>query len=322
MRKTTVTTDISEAATQLLEGGIIGFPTETVYGLAGIIDSETAISTIFRVKGRPSDNPLIVHIAHPSQLDDVAAEVPELAWQLSSALWPGPLTMLLKKRSSIPDAITAGRETVAVRMPAHPAALALLSAIGQPVAAPSANPFGCISPSQAQHVLKYFDGKIPLILDGGPCQVGIESTIVGFDGPNIIIYRHGSVTAAQIAAVTDARCIYKQSGPKVVAPGMFPRHYAPVTPLLFSNNIQELAQLHSGKKIGLLHYGEHFSSNDIVASYSLSSSDSMEEAAANLYSALHKLDNYGLDLILVKEFPMEGIGIALNDKLKRASYQQ
>lgn len=321
MRKTTVTTDISEAARQLLEGGVIGFPTETVYGLAGIIGSETAISTIFRVKGRPSDNPLILHIAHPSQLDDVAAEVPELAWQLSSALWPGPLTMLLKKHSSIPDAVTAGLETVAVRMPAHPAALALLSAIGQPVAAPSANPFGCISPSRAQHVLKYFDGKIPLILDGGPCDVGIESTIVGFEGPDVIIYRHGSVTALQIAAVTGARCIDRQSYEKAIAPGMYPRHYAPVTPLLFSINLQDLAEQHSGKKIGLLHYGGYFSSNDIVVSCSLSLSGTMEEAAANLYSALHNMDSYELDLILVEQFPDEGVGIALNDKLKRASYQ-
>lgn len=321
MRKTILTTNIPEAARRLLDGEVIGMPTETVYGLAGIINSETAISNIFKVKGRPADNPLIVHIADLSQLDDVAAEVPELARQLSRAFWPGPLTMLLKKRSTVPDVVTAGLETVAVRMPAHPAALALLSIVGEPVAAPSANPFGAISPSEAAHVLKYFEGKIPLILDGGPCAVGIESTIVGFEGTDVVVYRHGSITVEQIMAVTGTTCIDRHSGVLKVAPGMYPRHYAPATPLVFSNDLQKLAEQHKGKKIGVLYYGESFINNAVTISCSLSPSADMDEAAANLYGTLHRFDGLGLDIIIVQEFPAEGVGAALNDKLKRASWQ-
>lgn len=320
MKDTIITTDIAAASIALQSGEVIGMPTETVYGLAAAIDSHEALVRIFDIKKRPHNNPLILHLFDVSQLDEVAASVPKAAIALASAFWPGPLTLLLKKHPSVPDIITAGLETVAVRIPNHPLAIQLLEAVGKPVAAPSANPFGSISPTEASHVHKYFNGQIPLILDGGPCAVGIESTIVGFENEKAVIHRHGTIAEVQIAAICETA---KASGgeKKLVAPGMYPRHYAPRTPLIFSSDVSALLQKYKDRKVGLLYYGAGPSGiESCTVTCSLSETSNLREAAANLYKYLHRLDACWLDLIIVQKFPDEGIGRALNDKLKRANY--
>jgi len=320
MTGTIVTKDIAAASAALQSGEVIGMPTETVYGMAAVIDSHEALIRIFDIKKRPRNNPLILHISNVMQLDEVAASIPEAASDLASAFWPGPLTLLLKKHSSVPDIITAGLETVAVRIPNHLVTIELLKAAGKPVAAPSANPFGSISPTEASHVHKYFNGQIPLILDGGSCAVGIESTIVGFENDKAVIHRHGTISETQIAAVCETA---KSSGgeKKLVAPGMYPRHYAPKTPLLFSSDVSGLLQKFNDRKVGLLYYGEKPAGiESCTVTCSLSKTSDLNEAAANLYTSLHRLDACWLDLIIVQKFPDHGVGRALNDKLKRANY--
>lgn len=321
MKDTIITTDIVAASAALQSGDVIGMPTETVYGLAAAIDSHEALMRIFDVKKRPHNNPLILHLFDVMQLDDVAACVPEEAKALAAAFWPGPLTLLLKRNPYVPDIVTAGLETVAVRIPNHPLTLELLKAVGKPVAAPSANPFGSISPTEAAHVHKYFNGQIPLILDGGPCAVGIESTIIGFDNEKAVIHRYGTISDAQITSVCEIAKASGDGGKKTVAPGMYPRHYAPRTPLIFSNDVSALLQKYENRKVGLLYYGEKPSGIETcTVTCSLSKTSNLKEAAANLYTSMHRLDACWLDLIIVQKFPNEGIGRALNDKLKRANY--
>ncbi len=257
MKDTIITTDPAIAAEALRMGKIIGMPTETVYGLAAAIDSVEALKSIFEIKQRPYNNPLILHIYDVNQLEDIAISVSGSAKALAEAFWPGPLTLLLRKAPSVPDIVTAGLDTVAVRIPGHPLALELLRKVNKPVAAPSANPFGQISPTEAAHVAGYFNAQIPIILDGGPCTVGFESTIVGFNDERAVIYRHGSITQTQIAEVCKTATVDGSAEKAIVAPGMYLRHYAPRTPLLFSSDLAALIKRYAGCKIGLLYYNQY-----------------------------------------------------------------
>ena len=314
-----ITTDIKQAVQLLANNEVIGIPTETVYGLAGNAYSNDAIKKIFTLKNRPFYNPLIVHIKSVDFLNDVACDIPDMAIKLAEKFWPGPLTLILKKQPHISDLITSGKETVAIRVPNHPLTLALLAKIPFPLAAPSANPFGSISPTSAQHVASYFNDNLAIILDGGICEKGVESTIVGFDNNQPILYRHGAIPVEALEQVVGKLQTQISNDTKPTAPGMLSRHYAPHTPTFLTNNVAEQLRAFSGKKIGLLLFEkQHLDQHDIHQEI-LSPTGDLEEAAKNLYAALHRLDGSRLDVIVVEEFPDKGLGKTINDRLNRAT---
>jgi L-threonylcarbamoyladenylate synthase len=317
--KTEITTKAEHAVQALLAGEVVAIPTETVYGLAGAINSNAAIEKIFKIKNRPATNPLIVHISKHEDIDLVATEIPQAALKLAEALWPGPLTLVLKKQPGISDLITAGSNTVAVRMPKHPLTLSLLQHLEIPIAAPSANPFGRVSPTMAGHVFDYFNGTIPLILDGGACNIGIESTIVGFEDGEAVLYRYGTIIPEEIEKVIGNIHVNTQVKDTPKAPGMFLKHYSPRTPLIFTDDVETVIKYHSGKRVGVLSYNKPLTWGAAAFEIVLSEKGNIEEAAAGIYAALHKLDNEALDIIIAQELPYHGIGAAINDKLYRAS---
>ena len=234
---TIVSSDISKAVDILNNEDLVAIPTETVYGLAGNIFSEKAIRKIFAMKKRPLFNPLIVHTYDKSQLLKFVRHVPEKAKLLASHFWPGSLTLVLPKQKSVPDLITAGKDTVAVRIPNHPLILELLSRLDFPLAAPSANPFGNISPTKPEHVKSYFDGTLSMVLDGGNCDNGIESTIIGFEEEEAVLYRLGSIAIEEIESVIGPVAVKNKKEVAPNAPGMLERHYAPETHTYLSEDI-------------------------------------------------------------------------------------
>lgn len=314
-----ISTDMSKAIALLSADEIVAIPTETVYGLAGNIYSEKAIKAIFKTKQRPFFNPLIVHIPSIDQLSSIVSNIPEKAQQLAEAFWPGSLTMVLPKNSNIPDLITARKNTVAVRVPNHPMILELLSKLKFPLAAPSANPFSSISPTTAKHVENYFKDKIDMILDGGACKKGIESTIIGFEGDEPIVYRLGSISVEAIETVVGTIQIKNQKANKPDAPGMLERHYAPKTKLIVTANINAELSKHQGKCIGVLTYAKAVKNETVVFQITLSTSKNMNEAASKLYDSLHKFDQQNLDVIIAELLPNYGLGKSINDRLQRAT---
>lgn len=314
-----LTTDINKAKEALQANELIAIPTETVYGLAGNAYDETALRKIFELKKRPFYNPLIVHLKSASCMYDVATDIPENALKLAEKFWPGPITLVLKKQAHISDLITAEKDTVAVRVPNHPVALALLEKLEFPLAAPSANPFGSISPTTAVHVLHYFGDNLKVILDGGECANGLESTIVGFENNQVILYRHGSISVEEIEKIVGKLLIITNNDKSPSSPGMLSRHYAPMTDTYLSDNIYELIKSFKGKKIGLLLFKNHNHEDTIVHQEVLSKSGDFTEAAKNLYAAMHRLDHSELDVILAERLPNIGLGKTINDKLERAT---
>ena len=296
---------------------MVAIPTETVYGLAANALDANAVRTIFETKGRPAFNPLIVHIHEMEQLPVLAKDIPENAYKLAKAFWPGPLTLILSKQDVVPDIITAGKATVGIRMPNHAMTLQLLKGLPFPLAAPSANPFTRISPTSAKHVEDYFGNQISAILDGGTCEVGLESTIVGFDGETPILYRKGGISVEAIEAVVGTLIISIENEISPEAPGMLLKHYSPRTSLLVSNDLGKSLKANPGKRVGVLSFYEvDFPSAEMVMP--LSKNQSLEEAATKLFEALHTLDASGLDLILAERFPENGLGSSINDRLYRA----
>jgi L-threonylcarbamoyladenylate synthase len=314
-----ISNSIQKAAAILNEDQIIGIPTETVYGLAGNIYSSKAIRSIFELKQRPFFNPLIVHIKSVEDLSEIARDIPEKALLLAAAFWPGPLTLVLKKQTAIPDLVTGGKDTVAVRVPNHPLTLALLNQLAYPLAAPSANPFGCISPTKAAHVSNYFEDSLPMVLDGGDCKKGIESTIIGFENGEPIVYRLGSLATEDIEAIVGTVKMKNQDDTAPVAPGMLSRHYAPLTTTFLTTNVAELIDTFSDKKIGVLVFQNGIDDAKIEQQEVLSPTGNLAEAAAQLYAALHRLDKCKLDLIIAERFPDVGLGKTINDRLQRAT---
>ena len=314
-----ISTDIIRAKAILEQEDLVAIPTETVYGLAGNIYSEKAIKAIFETKKRPFFNPLIVHIPDISYLEKVAAYVPEKAQKLAEAFWPGSLTLVLPKKDNIPDIITAGKNTVAVRVPKHPLTLQLLESLDFPLAAPSANPFGSISPTTAKHVEDYFKNDLKMILDGGPCQHGIESTIVGFEGDEPVVYRLGSVALEDLEAVVGQLPLKNKKEQAPEAPGMLERHYAPKTQTVLVDSVLEELKKHTGKKIGVLMFENALKETGISHQIILSKTGNLKEAAAKLYDALHEMDTHDLDLIIAERLPDRGLGKSINDRLQRAT---
>lgn len=316
---TIISSDITKAVEFLSQDELVAIPTETVYGLAGNIFSEVAVKKIFETKQRPLFNPLIVHLHSIDQVGDVAIDFPSKAKLLAEKFWPGSLTMVLKKSDRIPDLITAGKDTVAIRIPNHPITLELLRQLPFPLAAPSANPFNHISPTQSSHVASYFGGKIPMILEGGHCDNGIESTIVGFDNEDVLVYRLGSIAIEDIEAIVGSVQVVNKAENTPDAPGMLAKHYAPRTKTVLVDDVESFASKHADKKLGILVFTLSEALKDMSAVETLSKTGNLAEAAANLYGALHRLDQEDLDLIIAERLPDYGLGRSMNDRLKRAA---
>jgi L-threonylcarbamoyladenylate synthase len=299
--------DVDRAAQLLRAGALVAMPTETVYGLAGDARNPDAVAAIFAAKGRPAHNPLIVHLDCLDAAERLA-DLPDAARVLARAFWPGALTLVapLRRGHGLAEAVTSGLPTVALRVPAHPLARALLAEFGGPVAAPSANPSGRISPTMAAHVMAGLGGRIAGILDGGPCPVGVESTILGFEGDTPILLRDGGISSEQISAVLGhAPCA--RTGTKITAPGQMLSHYAPQARVRLNVSKPDTNEVWIG-----------FGPNCEGAALSLSPSGNLTEAATALFATLHKADAMGQP-IAIAPVPMHGIGAAINDRLRRAA---
>ncbi len=314
-----ITTDLERAKKVLIQNELIAIPTETVYGIAGNAFSETAIKKIFELKKRPHFNPLIVHIKSTEYLLEIVESIPLIAQKLASAFWPGPLTLVLKKNEKIPASVTSGKDTVAVRVPNHKLTLDLLQQLDFPLVAPSANPFGSISPTSALHVSNYFGEKLSVILDGGICEKGIESTIIGFENEQPVLYRHGSLSIEEIEKVAGPLIIRTKENVEPNAPGMLSRHYAPETKTYLTSKLMNMIERFEGKKIGVLVFKNKVLDSRISYVEVLSSNGNYEEAASNLYGAMHRLDQFELDIILAEKLPDHDLGKTINDRLERAS---
>lgn len=310
-----ISKSIEDAGDFLKQNFPVAIPTETVYGLAANALNPKAVNAIYEVKNRPKSNPLIVHIKSKNELTKYAVNIPKIAYELADVFWPGSLTLLLEKSDVIPDFVTSGSKLVALRVPNHPLTLELLNNLDFPLAAPSANPFGYISPTKPQHVLQQIGDKIPFILDGGGCSNGIESTIIGFDNQKVIIYRLGYITESVLKAVlkTDVNisCVNYE---KIVTPGMLPYHYSPNTALYLINSVSEIIDK---ENIGLITFQNI--SSEIKNHKILSLKGSYAEAAMHLYDYLIELDQLGLDKIYCEKFNDTGLGKTLNERLIKAS---
>ncbi len=324
--------DISKAKAFLEAGKLVAIPTETVYGLAGNGLRAEVATKIFQAKNRPAFDPLILHTNSIEKIGRLVREIPEKARLLAEAFWPGPLTLLLPKSDLVPDLVTSGLETVAVRIPKHLLTLQLLGELNFPVAAPSANPFSYISPTSAEHVQQHLGDKIPYILDGGHCQVGIESTIVGFPNGIPTIYRKGGTSLEQIEAVIREVAVNSHSSSNPQAPGMLKKHYSPSSRLILGN-ISELLKLHSNKNIAIISFQKNYllecgkefgnqASETLKHVFILSKKGDFAEAAQNLFSILRQIDELQPELILAELLPEQGLGVAINDRLKRASAEE
>ncbi len=312
---------LRDAAARLRSGGIVAFPTETVYGLGASVFDERALARVFEAKNRPHFDPLIVHIADRAALATLAESVPEPAQRLADAFWPGPLTLVLPKRPCVPDLATAGLPSVAVRMPRHPLALALIRQAGVPLAAPSANPFGSVSPTTADHVRAGLGERADLVLDGGPCAVGVESTIVSLLGTRPALLRSGGIAVEEIEALIGPLEIGASvaDGQPAPAPGMMTRHYASRTPLRL-RPIAEPLPASVADRVGLLAFQSvPADASPCAAVEILSETGDLREAAARLFGSLRRLDGIGLDRIEAELVPESGLGRAINDRLRRAA---
>ncbi len=318
--ETKISSSIEEATDLLNRGQLVAIPTETVYGLSANALDKNAVIEIFNAKQRPSFDPLIVHIGNKSDVNRYVSHVPVNAQKLMDAFWPGPLTLVLPKQSCIPDEVTSGLDTVGIRMPNHPLALQLLQQLNFPLAAPSANPFGYISPTTPQHVFAQLQNKIPMILDGGPCEIGVESTIVGFEGELPVVYRLGGLTLEDIRKVCGEIKVEVNSSSDPKAPGMLKSHYAPKKPLKIIEDDVNFNDLSSN--VALIVFGE-FENNTNAQVYNLSPTANYKEAAANLFSFLRMLDaDSNVNQIYAYLLPEVDLGLAINDRLNRAAHQE
>jgi L-threonylcarbamoyladenylate synthase len=316
---------IDKAAEILMKDGIVAIPTETVYGLAGNALSEIAVAKIFAAKERPFFDPLIVHIADFGELENLAEEIPKNAKLLAEKFWPGPLTLVLPKKEKVPSLTTGGLPTVAVRMPKKQITRELIKLAGFPLAAPSANMFQHLSPTSAEHVIEQLGGRIDGIVDGGTCEIGIESTVIGFENNMPVVYRPGAVTKEMIiGALIENGELRMENNSQLntsienvlTSPGMFKKHYSPNTPfcLELSSDVPPNS--------GLLAFGKlPANANRFAKILNLSESENTTEAAANLYGMLHKLDSLGLSKIYANLLPPIGLGVAINDRLTKAANQ-
>lgn len=303
---------IEEAARLIREGGVVVFPTETVYGLGADAFNPLSVARVFEIKRRPRFDPLIVHIAEPGQLALLALEWNKRAERLMERFWPGPLTLVLKKRPEVPEIVTAGLETVAIRMPSHPVALSLIRKAQRPIAAPSANPFGRLSPTRVEHLSEEILEGADLVLDAGPCPIGVESTILALVGEPVLL-RPGGIPVEEIEEVIGP-VVRNKVLLRPMAPGGLPQHYSPRTPLRV---ITDDLRVEEGIKVGLLAFKSPREGPFKMVEV-LSPRGDLKEAASRFFEALHRLDKAGLDLILAEPVPEEGLGLAIMDRLRKA----
>lgn len=326
--------ECAKAIELLRRGDVVALPTETVYGLSADALNPSAVGKIFEAKERPRFDPLIVHVPDRATLDGIADVQSPVARELMAKFWPGPLTFIFSKREIVPGIVTAGLETVAVRMSAHPIFREVISALNGPLAAPSANRFGRISPTNAQHVLDELNGRIPLIVDGGATDHGIESTIVRIANGTIEILRRGPITDEMLRSIGKVRGA--TSSTAITAPGQLPTHYAPRTKLILVEGLRNFSPPRT-ERVGALFFGAvagvdarrpqsataaTSASEEVVnfaAARHLSEKGDLREAAANFFRMLRELDNEDLDLIVAERVPRQGIGAAINDRLERAA---
>lgn len=305
---------IERAAQILRSGGVVAFPTETVYGLGASAFDAAAAARIFEIKQRPAFDPLIVHVADEAMLERVADCVPTDARRLMDRFWPGPLTLVLAKTAEVPRLVTAGLNTVAVRMPAHPIARALLQQAAIPLAAPSANPFGGLSPTRAEHVDEMLGGRVDLVLDAGPCEHGLESTIVALQ-PRALLLRPGAIEASDIEAALGRPLAVPPPSDRTASPGRLAHHYAPRTPLrIVQSETVPAQERHRAALVTLSRRAAGY-----AQARRLSARGDLREAAARLFETLHELDALGLERIDVEPIEERGIGVAIMDRLRRAA---
>lgn len=328
---------IERAAEILRTGGLVAFPTETVYGLGALGLDPEAVERIFVAKGRPHTDPLILHVGEESWVRDLVSTLPPVAEALMEAFWPGPLTLVLPKAARVPDLVTAGMDSVAVRMPAHPVALELIRSVGQPIAAPSANLFSRPSPTTAAHVLQDLDGRIDAVLDGGPTDVGVESTVLDLRGDEPAILRPGGVTHAELERALARRVRRRDDaeegdidGQPAPSPGLLTRHYSPRAEVFLYDGpdaavtaaMRRLSdEAKSGSETTLLAFTEDIEALGAVPCtvVDLGSREHPEEAARTLYGAFRDLDKHGIARVGIRLAPPGGIGDAVNDRLRRAA---
>jgi len=310
---------IQEAARIIGSGGLVAFPTETVYGLGADAANPVAVARIFEVKARPRIDPVIVHVADPASARNYGV-FPESAARLMRRFWPGALTLVVERTPAVPRIVTAGLDTVAIRVPAHPAALALIRAATRGIAAPSANLFGSVSPTTAQHVADQLGEKIDMILDGGPCIIGVESTILSLSSEIPCVLRAGGVPVEELESEIGTVDVSIATSQKPAVPGQLKRHYATRTPLEIHEEATEY--LGPGERAGLLCLGTPRNPAPYAAVEVLSPSGDLKEAAANFFGALRKLDAMSLDRIIARPIPEHGLGLALMDRLRRCSARE
>jgi L-threonylcarbamoyladenylate synthase len=318
---TATSSDIETAAGVLRAGGLVAFPTETVYGLGAGVEDPAAVARVFQVKGRPPSHPLITHIGGAEQLDDWVAEVPTAARLLAERFWPGPLTLVLRRGRRVPLEATGGLETVAVRVPDHPVALALLSAFGGGVAAPSANRFGSVSPTTAAHVRAELGDAVDFVLDGGPCEVGVESTIVDATGDALSVLRPGGVTREDLEGVLGCPLAVPSTS-RVRVPGQHPSHYAPRARVVLVEPEKVVAEAELAQELGHrvgVFLPPSFGGGPVKAHAVVAVPGSMAAYARGLYGFLRELDQEGCDLIVASLPVEEGLGLAIANRLRRAA---
>lgn len=307
--------DLTHAQQILNAGNVVAIPTETVYGLAANALDVAAVAQIFSIKKRPTFDPLIVHTYSLESIEAFVTDIPAQATLLAAAFWPGPLTLLLPKKQNIPDLVTSGLDRVAIRIPNHPLTLQLLRSLDYPLAAPSANPFGYISPTTAQHVADQLGIDIEYILDGGAANIGVESTIVGWENNVPTVMRVGGLSIEDIEKVIGPVQVSAVSSSNPAAPGMLKSHYAPRIPMR-EGDIDELIQQYAGKKVAVLSFQKAYPT--AYKNYILSKNGNVTEAAQHLFAAMRELDTTDADIILTEYVPAIGLGLAINDRLKRA----
>ena len=310
--------DILKAKEYLEKDELVAIPTETVYGLAANALNPIAVAKIFEVKERPTFDPLIVHTHSMDKVYDFVTDIHPTLLKLAETFWPGPLTLLLPKKIIIPNLVTSGLDRVGVRIPNHPLTLKLLAQLNFPLAAPSANPFGYISPTTAKHVENQLGTKIPYILDGGNCAVGLESTIVGEENGEVIIYRLGGLSINEIEFIVGKVSIELNQSSNPKAPGQLKSHYAPKKPV-YIGDLNELQAKYFDKKIGAIVFGNETNLHATALVKNLSVTKNFQEAAINLFSFLRELDEADVDIIITELLPPQGLGLAINDRLKRAA---
>lgn len=313
--------NVALAQQLLMLGETVAIPTETVYGLAANALEEDAVVKIFEIKNRPTFDPLIIHTNTIEKVLSFVEEIPAELLPLAEAFWPGPLTLLLPKKNCIPDLVTAGCSRVAVRIPNHPLTLALLAELDFPLAAPSANPFGYVSPTCAAHVASHLGKRVAYILDGGYCEIGLESTIVGLEAEGITIYRQGGIAQEDIERIVGKVRANTHSSSNPTLPGTLSTHYAPRTPLLLGN-LTELIANHehlSSHTLGVIAYAHPIAGIPACNQMLLAPDAQLTTAARNLFATLREMDKRKFKVILAENVPQTGLGRAINDRLRRAA---